>query len=114
MQTQIDSIQQTLATWLERIPFPNFLRRVLQALSSQVARLHPRAPLGLALLVGFVIAESVLWIARQPLYFFWEVFGLLSGNNSSILTIYNVLAHTIAFGLAAKFIYELLPAEGTP
>lgn len=107
----ISPVVSKIRDWLDLIPFPNPLKRILLDVRDRALQVHAFAPLIVALLIGYLAAELVLWIVKQPLYFLWPVFGWLSGNNISVLSPYNVLAHILAFIVALKIVYEMQPLE---
>ena len=92
--------------------FLEFLRKVLRHVTDRAARIHPLAPLLVALVFSYVAAELTLWIFRQPLLYFWRFFGWISGHDASRLSSYNTLAHILAFIVAFKVVYEMRPLGG--
>ena len=109
MKTTLYAIGAAIAGWLERIPFPELLRQSLRYLTRRVAQIHPLAPLAMALVLGYIAAKITLWAARQPLFYLWPFFGWISGHDVSRLSVYNWLAHILAFLLAAKVVFEIRP-----
>lgn len=95
-----------VARFLDRVPFPHRVRGWLRRLNGAIAGMHPHAPLVVAVIVTFLSVRFVLWLFRQPLVYAWQVFGSVSGNNVSVLSWYNTLAHAVALLVAAKIFYE--------
>ena len=108
----IETLGGTIANWLERIPFPGRLGEALRGLSSRAASLHRFAPLVVALILGYITVLVVLWLARQPLFYLWPVFGTVFGNDPRSLFYYNVFAQLLAFAVASKVVFETLKESG--
>lgn len=107
----VEPIVSKIRDWLDLIPFPDSLKRILLYVRAYTLWIHRFAPLIAALLISYLVVELVLWIARLPLFLLWSVFGFLSGNNITVLSLYNFLAHILGFIVALKIVYEMQPLE---
>lgn len=110
----LDPVLAPLANLFARIPYPAPLGRAGAALMAAARRQHPYAPLAVALIISYGGAELALWLARQPLYFLWPVFGFVSGNSVQVLSFYSLLAEVFAVLVAGKLVYELHPIDFGP
>jgi hypothetical protein len=108
----IATLGGTIANWLERIPFSGRLGDALRWFSSRAASLHRFAPLVVALILGYLTVLVVLWVAKQPLFFLWPIFGSVSGNDPRSLFYYNAFSHLLAFAVASKVVFETLKESG--
>ena len=97
---------------MERIPFPEFLRKFLRSVTKRAGRIHLLAPIAVALVFAYVAAEITLWLARQPLFYLWQVFGWVAARDASRLIYYNIFAHIVAFVVGWKVVAEMRPIGG--
>ena len=100
-----------LVAVIDRLPFPPAARPILDRLRAGLAKLHPSAPYVAGAVLGVISVLLVVWLARLPLRFAWELFGWVSNNSTSRLSVYNTLVQAAAIIVGAKVFFEVARSD---